>query len=241
MTITAQFYEIGGCVRDRLMGVKPHDIDYTVVMDGESDLTEAFDKLEAYLREQGANIFQVRPEFLTIRAQMPGRTRPNVFDYVLAREEGPYSDGRRPDWVRPGTLHDDQKRRDFTVNSIARAEDGTLIDPFDGQADLALRLLSCVGSAYDRLTQDSLRALRAIRFCITKGFFMDRDLQDALKSEWLPPLLANVSTSRKREELDKAFAKDTVATLDLLHAQGPRFVKALFLNGLWLRPTQEEA
>src|SRR5688572_15396559 len=113
-------YEVGGDVGDRLMGLKnPKDLNYTVE-------AESYDEMVAWIKTQGT-IFVEQPQYWTVRAHLSGK-RPA--DYVLARKDGQYSDGRRPDSVKPGTLLDDLKRRDFTMNAIAIGESGEYIDPF---------------------------------------------------------------------------------------------------------------
>lgn len=252
------FYEVGGAVRDSLLGITSKDVDFTVVDNTPSgDLTWSFRRLEKHLTDEGYEIFLSTPEYLTIRARFP-KGHPlerTTADFVLARREGPYGDGRRPDWVVPGSLHDDLSRRDFTVNAIARKFTRMLdigepvgqlpcyeiIDPFGGEADLEAMILRCVGSAEDRLTEDALRALRAIRFRVTKGFTWDRHLRQAMTSLWLPKLLHSVSAERKREELDKCFKVDTLQTLEILcHELPPEFLEAVFCDGLRLRPTMEK-
>lgn len=241
MTVT--LYEVGGCVRDELLGVRTKDIDFTaVVPEGYPD---PFGYLRSFLVANAFEIFVESPQFLTIRARFPrgaqswgGRdVRGLTADFVLARKEGEYSDGRRPDVVQAGTLEDDLARRDFTVNAIAKAEDGTLIDPFGGQEDLRKGLLRAVGSAEARFREDALRSLRAVRFSVTKALSPVEDVADALRSEWLPPLLASVSVERRREELHKAFRYSTLDTLDVLMHLPPAFREAVFADGLWLEPT----
>jgi tRNA nucleotidyltransferase/poly(A) polymerase len=253
-----EMFEVGGCVRDELLGVKSKDIDFSVVLsdeDFESDRIakgnrrrEPFDVMFRELERRGFKIFVSSPKFLTIRARFPnmaspdllGRERRNLTaDFVLARKEGAYFDGRRPDEVEVGTLMDDLRRRDFTVNAMAKAQDGTLIDPFDGQADLKLGLLRCVGNAEDRIREDALRALRALRFSVTKGFQIDSELWAVLESDWLPRLLAAVSTERKREELTKMFVADTEKSFVLLQNL-PALRRAVLRDGLWLMPTMKQ-
>lgn len=231
-------YEVGGAVRDELLGLKTKDVDYTVE-------AESYDAMRFWLEQAGFEIFVESPDFFTIRARFPrgetyfgGRKVAGLTgDFVLARKEGQYTDGRRPDVVEMGTLMDDLARRDFTINSMARGADGVIIDPFGGQADLAARVLRCVGSAEDRMREDALRALRAVRFAVTKGFTMDGSLWLVLCSTWLPALLANVAVERRYEELVRAFQYDTLATLDLLEALGFSFRDAVFSGGLRLAPT----
>lgn len=239
-------YEVGGCVRDSLVGVESKDIDFSVE-------APSFEALRDFLEENKFDIFLETPEFLTIRARFPKEiTHPAIptrfigeknlptADFVLARKEGEYTDGRHPDQVLMGTIYDDLARRDFTVNAIARDKDGNYIDPHGGQADLIARKLKAVGKAEDRLKEDALRALRAIRFSITKNLTPDEELWEALRSEWLPPLLASVSYERRREELHKAFKKDTVQTMNMLYEMNEDFRNAVFEGGLWLKPTMEQ-
>lgn len=237
--MAVEMFEVGGCVRDELLGLPTKDIDYTVVASG------GWNEMYSYLTLAGFDIFVESPQYLTIRARFPrdvtvsnGReVKGLTADFVLARREGQYTDGRRPDEVEPGTLADDLARRDFTVNAMAKDHNGEIIDLFGGYLDLEARLLRCVGTPEERFTEDALRALRALRFAITKGMSLDESVADALRSEWLPPLLVNVSTERKREELLRAFKHDTLATLDLLMLQTPEFREAVFADGLWLMPT----
>lgn len=240
MTVT--MFEVGGCVRDRLLGVRFNDIDFTCVVTDHTTIKGAWQALRDELTSTNFEIFLETPQYYTIRARFP-RDQPHggvTADFVLARREGPYTDGRHPDWVEPGSLVDDLARRDFTMNALARNSAGDIIDPHGGQFDLAHNVLRCVGSAEDRLREDALRALRAIRFQVTKGMFPDMELKQALVSDWLPPLLSSVSAERKREELHKAFKHDTLRTLEILcHEVTPEFSSAVFTDGLWLTPTLE--
>jgi tRNA nucleotidyltransferase/poly(A) polymerase len=233
-------YEVGGCVRDEILGIPTKDIDYTAE-------APSFSALREYLIAAGFDIFVETPQFLTIRARFPkgkqdfaGRDVTHLTaDFVLARAEGEYTDGRHPDEVRPGTLLEDLARRDFTVNAMAKDKFGLLVDPFDGMRDLQNMVLRAVGRAEDRLREDPLRAMRAIRFAVTKRFQLHADIDAALDSTWLPPLLASVSVERRREELLKAFKHNTINTLWWL-GQFPILQEAIFADGLWLKPTMEQ-
>ena len=238
-----QFYEVGGCVRDDLLGIESKDIDFSVVAQPDlfSSAADAFSALEAHLTDQGFKIFESRPEFFTIRAQVPsdhvlfGRTR--VADFVLARKDGPYSDGRRPDYVLPGTLEDDLARRDFTVNALARTVDGEIVDLFGGLYDLKFARLQFVGEPKDRIQEDGLRVIRALRFQITKGFRLGTLTASALHSEFAAESLRRVSVERIREELTKMFRADTLATLALFRDLPPHLLEAMFRDGLRLDAT----
>lgn len=239
-------YEVGGCVRDSLLGLNSKDIDFTVE-------APSYDAMREFLQNAGFEIFLESPEYLTIRARFPkditdpaiptrfqGEKKLPTSDFVLARREGEYTDGRRPDEVFAGTIFDDLARRDFTVNAIARDKDGNFLDPHNGRGDLALGVLRAVGNPEDRIREDALRSLRAIRFSITKNLTPTDDLNDVLHSEWLPPLLASVSAERRREEMDKAFKADTIKTLDILYSLPAAFREAVFTDGLRLKPTMEQ-
>lgn len=246
MTITIALYEIGGSVRDALMGLRTKDLDFAVEITGIKDVPTAFDAMRNYLNEAGFKIFVETPEYATIRALFP-RGHPMerlTADFVLCRKDGPSSDGRRPDYVEVGTLYDDQARRDFRCNSAARliTEDGiqgTLIDPFHGAYDIEIGRLSFVGDPMDRIREDGLRILRAIRFKITKGFEFDQGIRDALADPESAELLSGTSAERRREELEKCCHHDTIGTIDLLcHDISPVLRDAIF-NGLRLSATQK--
>jgi tRNA nucleotidyltransferase (CCA-adding enzyme) len=235
MTIT--MFKVGGCVRDEMLGLRSKDIDFAVE-------APSFDAMHDRLVADGFELFLVTPEFFTIRARFPrdhdlfGRT---TADFVLCRRDGPSSDGRRPDFVEPGSILDDLARRDFTVNAIAsNPETGEIIDPHDGIRDLNSMTLRAVGDAMTRFREDGLRALRAIRFVVTKDFRLDAELAAALRDPETARLLGGVSTERIRDELHKAFAADTLGTLDILASLPTAFTDAIFRDGLRLRPTLEK-
>ena len=239
------FFEVGGAVRDSLLGLTSKDVDFSVVAEGVFPTADsAFLEMEAQLVKQGFQIFESRREFLTIRARVPKghalETRTSVADFVLARRDGPYSDGRRPDWVAPGTLADDLARRDFSVNSLARSTDGTLVDLFGGVEDLDARLLRFVGDPMKRIAEDGLRVARGFRFNITKGFDVEESTWDALVSEFAAEMLSKVSIERVREELVKMFRANTLHSLRLL-GELPRYTQeAIFRDGLRLDATMAQ-
>jgi tRNA nucleotidyltransferase (CCA-adding enzyme) len=217
-----------------LLGVPSKDIDFAVE-------APSFEAMREALVTDGFTIFLETPEFFTIRARFPrnaGRMPGQTADFVLCRSDGPSTDGRRPDFVLAGTIYDDLRRRDFTVNAMARAEDGTILDPHEGRVDLLTGTLRAVGDPFDRLEEDALRVLRAIRFCITKGFTLEERLRFAMASPMIADRLVTVSKERQREELVKAMHHDTLATLDLL-ADFRLIRDVVFSDGLWLKPTLE--
>jgi tRNA nucleotidyltransferase (CCA-adding enzyme) len=223
-----KFYKVGGCVRDAIMGVKAKDIDYAVE-------APSYEAMRDYIAERG-KIYQERPEFFTVRAKLNGED----CDYVLCRKEGFYSDGRRPDVVEMGTIIDDLSRRDFTCNAIAQAEDGTIIDPFDGAIDIANKRLRCVGSPDARFSEDSLRMIRALRFAITKGFEMSPSIHLCLCQKEMVEKLEHCSIHRIRDELLKCFALNTIQTLQLLAYYHHLNAFVFRRNLLYLVPTIRE-
>ena len=245
-TTTLHAYEVGGCVRDSFLAIPSKDIDLAVEV-------ESFDTLRDWLTDHEFDIFDEQRDYLTIRARFPENPDPDLalvlprvaemayltVDFVMCRADGDYVDGRRPDTVVAGTIYDDLARRDYTVNAMARCVNGQLLDPHNGAADLATRTLRAVGDPAARLREDSLRALRAVRFAITKGFTLEDELRAALSSAWLPPLLEdNAHFDRRRAELHAAMRVDSTATMALLVSLGEPFMRAA-LAGLWLRPTNQ--
>jgi tRNA nucleotidyltransferase/poly(A) polymerase len=238
-----QFAEVGGAVRDKFLGVDSKDVDFVAIpinpkMFANAD--EAFATLVNVLKVDGFEVFLETPEFFTVRAQVPTwhpvAKRSKVADFVLARKDSNSSDGRRPDFVLPGTLMDDLQRRDFTVNAMAILN-GELVDPFGGREDLENNLLRFVGNPTDRIAEDGLRVMRALRFHITKGFNIEGQTWDAVNSDFAAEMLNKVSVERIREELEKMFLANTVATMETLSDVRRKMKNAIFRDGLRLMPT----
>lgn len=224
-------FEVGGCVRDRILGVPPNDIDFAVE-------APSFEAMFQFVKATTKSIFLSKPEFLTIRAL----TKDNeAVDFVMCRKDGVYTDGRRPDSVEPGDILSDLGRRDFTAGAIAIDSDGKFIDPHGGIKDIEAKLLRCVGITDDRFNEDSLRILRAMRFGITKGFTLHSDIEHVFSTPevWVPKL-ASVSQERIREELFKCLKFNTAETLRFLRDRPEQWTDALFGGDLWLKPTFEE-
>jgi poly(A) polymerase len=235
-----KIFEVGGKVRDELLGLKSKDADFAFVLTPEEaagkSIEAAFDFMRDWMRSMGFQIFLSTPDCLTIRAKF--FSSKETADFVLARRDLNYMPGTRKPIVQPGSLEDDLRRRDFTVNAIAKAENGELIDLFAGQKDLADKVLRTPLEPIVTLTDDPLRALRAVRFSVKLGFRMAPDLQDALHNPVLPELMAVVSTDRIREELAKAMKVDTWGTLKVLQSLPEALVRDwLERPGMWLMPT----
>ena len=213
-----KLYEVGGHVRDSILGIKSADIDYTVVMTNPekfSTALEAFETFEKDIEERGFKVFVSKPEVFTIRSKFPNSNE--IADFVLARKESGFQDGTRlPQDVELGSLEDDLRRRDFTVNAMAFDSDGVLVDPFGGEKDLAAGILRTPVSPDVSFNDDPLRILRGLRFSVTKGFKLSSEVWDAIAT-FDTDRFATVSKERVMEELKKMFMTDTVGSLMITH------------------------
>lgn len=230
-------YMVGGAIRDEILGVPNKDVDFSVE-------AERYEDMRDFVLQRG-EIFKEDPEFVTLRAHVNDLSGiSGDFDFVLCRREGAYSDGRRPDWVERGTIYDDLARRDFTINAVARlfypVISDQYLDPFGGIQDIKNGRIRCVGKAEDRMREDSLRMLRAVRFAVTKEMRFDREIGEVLQdARYLSDLKNNVSMSRKYEEIEKMFKYNTLESLRILSAF-PGLAESVFGdNVLWLRPTNK--
>jgi poly(A) polymerase len=165
-------YFAGGCVRDALLGMEPHDFDVAT--------SATTDQVRAVF---GANHTRAVGEaFGVVLVHQRIRSQHCQVEVASFRTDGSYSDGRRPDWVALATPEEDASRRDFTINGlfydpIAKK----VIDFVGGQTDLDRRVLRCIGVAADRFREDKLRTLRAVRFAGRFGFELDADTQRAIE------------------------------------------------------------
>ena len=181
-------YAVGGCVRDSLLGLAPHD----------------WDLCTAARPEQVMELFgekQCIPTGLqhgTVTVKRDGR----LYEITTFRTEGSYSDGRHPDSVAfVPDVREDLARRDFTINAMAYSAEEGLCDPFGGQEDLARGVVRAVGEPLRRFEEDALRILRLYRFAARFGFVIDEATEAAAKQ--LAAHLDCVSVERIEEELDK--------------------------------------
>lgn len=207
-------YFVGGCVRDRLLGIATKDIDIAT-----SARPEEVARLFPDVRFVGAS-------FGVSLVRLGGFS----FEVATFRRDGRYLDHRHPESVSYGTIEDDAARRDFTCNALFHdpIEDRT-IDLVGGVADLKAGVLRAVGEPGKRFREDALRLLRAIRFATRLGFEIEAKTWGALCDQ--APTIQFVSAERQRDELTAMFA-------------GPAPQRALVLldpSGLlhWLLPEIE--
>ena len=181
-------YVVGGCVRDSLLGLTPHD----------------WDLCTSALPQQGMELFGAEkciPTGLqhgTVTVKQGG----GLYEITTFRTEGAYTDGRHPDEVHfVPDVREDLARRDFTINAMAYNAKEGFIDPFGGQADLQSGVLRAVGVPHQRFTEDALRILRLYRFAARFGFAIDPPTAQAAQE--LCAHLDCVSVERIEEELAK--------------------------------------
>ena len=238
--MNCKIYKVGGFIRDELLGRTSNDQDFTFVIEDTSlSLEQGFNIMKQYMIHNSFNIFLETPECGTIRGRMPDGT---VGDFVLARKEHNYIEGTRRPGVSLGSLKDDLERRDFTINALCRDDSGNLIDMFDGVSDLERRLLRTPLDPMVTLTDDPLRALRAVRFSITLNFGFSVQLTCALLNPELPKLMELVSTDRIRQELTKCFKYSNWKTFSQLKDLPEPLVRSwLGRKDLWLKPTTEKS
>lgn len=235
-----RIFDVGGMLRDEFLGLRSKDRDCAVVIEGGAGMSieRGFAIMRDHLEGEGFKIFLETPEHLTVRAVSPVKGD-LAADFVLARKDGPSSDGRHPDFVEVGTLADDLDRRDFTVNALAR-EVGTttIIDRHDGLSDLATKTLRFVGEPADRIREDALRVMRALRFAVTKGFTFAPETEAALHAPEVPEMLARISEERREGELRTMFAKaSTPEVLDLIGSLPTALRDAMFTGRVRLTST----
>ncbi len=184
-----QAYAVGGCVRDMARGVPPHDYDICT-----SALPAQTQRCFA-----GERVVETGIKHGTVTVLMAGEP----YEITTFRTDGDYLDGRHPQSVAfTDSLTEDLRRRDFTINAMAYHPDIGLRDPFDGQADIARRMIRCVGDAGARFTEDALRILRALRFAAELGFDIAPDTARAMRE--LSGRLALISRERIAAELLRA-------------------------------------
>ena len=170
-------YVVGGYVRDLLLGRKsPTDIDFVTESSG-IELAQAIAK--SINPETKVSIFKTYGTAMF-------RYENLELEFVGARKESYSADSRNPQ-VEQGTLEDDQKRRDFTVNAMAislnKDNFGELIDPFNGMEDMEQKILRTPLEPVQTYSDDPLRMMRAIRFASTLGFSIEQKSLEAIEKE----------------------------------------------------------
>jgi poly(A) polymerase len=185
-------YLVGGVVRDAVLGRLDDRADLDFTTDARPD------EIEALVAGWADAVWDQGRRFGTIALRLGGRR----MEITTHRAEAYHPDSRKPDVQFADAIEADLSRRDFTINAMALAlPDLTLIDPFDGVADLAARRLRTPLAPEESFSDDPLRMLRAARFVAGYGLAPDAAVTAAVIS--LRTRLEIVSDERIRDELDK--------------------------------------
>ena len=179
-------YWAGGCVRDMLLNLQPHD--YDIATNAHPDqVTKLFPRADLV----GKNFGVVVVPFHGIN-----------FEIATFRQDYDYRDGRRPERVVFVTPEEDAQRRDFTINAMFYDPIAAKLHDFTGgQTDLDAKLVRCVGTPKRRFTEDHLRMLRAVRFAARLDFEIESETAAAIKEQ--SAKIARISPERIRDELTK--------------------------------------
>jgi tRNA nucleotidyltransferase (CCA-adding enzyme) len=193
-------YFVGGAVRDFLLRRPIGDVDIAT-----SALPE--EVMRIFPKTIGVGV-----EHGTVMVLHEGTS----YEVTTFRTEGKYEDYRRPQSVTfVRSLHEDLKRRDFTMNAIAMDEHGQMIDPFAGQEAIQMKIIRTVGDAKERFSEDALRMMRALRFVSQLGFYLSEETKEAIQE--LAPLLAHISVERITVEFEKllqgAYSQEALSLL----------------------------
>ena len=161
-------YLAGGCVRDRLLGRTPKD--YDIATDATPRDTQGI----------FPDTVPIGSKFGSVVVLVDG----DPFEVTTFRFDGPYGDGRHPVHVRYGTLEEDVRRRDFTINAMMYdPADDRVIDLVNGREDLRRRLVRAIGDPHERFAEDRLRMVRAVRLACGLGFEVDEPTLQAIRSQ----------------------------------------------------------
>ncbi len=195
---------VGGCVRDILLHREPKDWDVT------TDATP-----EEIIRLFEHTFYENKYGTVGVVNENTQNDRLKVVEVTPFRTESAYTDKRRPDTVTfSKNIEDDLQRRDFTVNAIALNIEpggtgftGNVVDHYNGLKDLSNGIIKTVGSPDDRLSEDALRIMRAIRLSAELGFTIEKETLEALKKH--APLLSHIAKERIRDEFVRIVQSET--------------------------------
>lgn len=167
-------YFVGGCVRDELMGKKPHDYDLVT-----NATPETLHKIFSKFSSVSKNAEQFGVTMVLIPSLVQGDDlEPSYMEVEIATFRKDVSKGRHPEVSLEATLEEDASRRDFRINAMYEDKDGNIIDPFNGQKDIEQKALRFVGNPKERLEEDPLRAFRFVRFLAKTGFTAAYDTEE---------------------------------------------------------------
>lgn len=210
---------VGGSVRDLMLNKIPSDYDITTSATP-IEIEKAFD---------GFKTINIGKEYGTIVVVQPEGN----LEITTYRSEGIYLDGRRPSEITfSKNINEDLSRRDFTINSMAYNEKTGIIDPFNGVEDIENKIIRTVGNPKERLNEDYLRIMRAVRFSAQLGFSIEEDTYNVCKE--LSKFLQHISAERIRDEFTKILISDIpsksiriMLNLNILHVILPELLSTV--------------
>lgn len=189
-----QAFLVGGCVRDLLLGTRP--VDWDVATGAKPEAVQAI----------FSRVIEVGLAFGVLRVVVGRGSERREVEVATFRADGAYGDGRRPDGVRFTDAREDVLRRDFTMNGLLATPllgdasgSAEVVDLVGGIADLQGGVLRAIGEPADRLREDGLRILRAVRFAARFGLQIEPRTREALVAE--AAMLQRVSPERILQEL----------------------------------------
>jgi poly(A) polymerase len=216
-------YFAGGSVRDMLLGKAPQDYDITTSARPE-DIQRIF-----------TDTIPIGAQFGVILVLLDG----HPFEVASFRHDGPYVDGRRPSHVRYGSLEEDVRRRDFTINGMVYDPlDDRVIDLVEGRRDLDQRRIRAIGDPEQRFQEDRLRMIRAVRFAASLNFVIEDSTFAAVQR--LAPTIVDIAAERRGDEITRILTEGGAQRgFELLDATG--LLKVLLpeveaLKGTWQSP-----
>lgn len=217
---------IGGFVRDKLIGREVKDADIVCIGDGIALAHKVAERFQprpavAYFKHFGTAQIRIADAGAGEQGAMETQSYFDI-EFVGARKESYHQDSRKPE-VEPGTLEDDQKRRDFTINAMAislnKPDFGTLIDPFNGIRDIEAGILQTPLDPATTFSDDPLRMMRAIRFAAQLHFTIAPETFAAIQQH--AERIKIVSQERITDELNKiVLCKKPSVGFDLMSRSG---------------------
>lgn len=180
-------YIVGGFVRDYILGIESYDVDIST--NAEPKIVKEIFNLSSSTEDNYGSVC----------------IKDKLYSYEITtyRKELSYENRKPIELEFVQDITEDIKRRDFTINGLYMNIEGKIVDLVDGLKDIDLKIIRCIGSIHDKMLEDPLRMLRAIRFSSLLDFEIESNLYQYIKQN--KELIITLSYNRKKEELDKIF------------------------------------
>ena len=183
-------YIVGGYVRDYLLNIKSTDFDICT--------NAHYEDLKNLFNVSNYNYGSFKINY-----------KNNLYEVTTFRKDLNYINNRKPEKIEyVNSLYEDLQRRDFTINTICMDKNKNIIDLLNGRNDLKNKIIKVVGDTDNKIKEDALRILRAIRIATILNFKLDNSLYNSIKKYGY--LIKNLSYFRKRQELDKIFLSNNI-------------------------------